>query len=156
MSNYVILFQLFYLLKCRMPSQIYYAQTQIQVFFKGVWPCQKYSTLRFLLVFLYFLFYYFFLFYFILFYFFFLNFMSFFSTIQANQNETKIMIKNKQILKFLCRVCVWGGWIRHICSELRVCKQGGIFNVQHMLQHGVLVFRVSSEGLPYSIGSYDT
>jgi hypothetical protein len=35
-------------------------------------------------------------------------------------------------------------------------KQGGIFIVLHLLQHGTLFFPVSSEELPHLVAFYDT
>jgi hypothetical protein len=40
-----------------------------------------------------------------------------------------------------------------LCSALRASEQGGIFLMPHLLQHGILVFQVSSEGLPHSVTS---
>jgi hypothetical protein len=43
-----------------------------------------------------------------------------------------------------------------LCSALRAFKQGGIFMVQNLLCYGILVFPVSSNGLPHSIASYES
>jgi hypothetical protein len=43
-----------------------------------------------------------------------------------------------------------------LCSALRAFEQGGIFIMPHLLWHGASVLPVSSEGLPYSVASYDT
>ena len=43
-----------------------------------------------------------------------------------------------------------------LCSALRAFEQGGIFIVPHLQRHEPLVFSVSSEGPPHSVGSYVT
>jgi hypothetical protein len=39
---------------------------------------------------------------------------------------------------------------------LMAFEQGGIFIVPHLLWNGASVFRVSSEGPPHSVASYET